>query len=404
MTTVRPSIMTLVPPAGGPRLLFIDGLRGLAATWVVLYHAHAGGHIPDLDRVIPSFLYEPLFRSGDCGVAIFFALSGFVIAHSLRRHVIDGRFFGGFTLRRALRLDPPYFVSLALLLSFSALSAHIKHEPYAFPTIDRLIAHLFYLHNLLGYEPISLIYWTLCLEIQFYLVYCAAQGITQRLLPKLGEDAALAVVFGPLGLVGLLYGASVVEWLPVFGLFFSHWHGFFLGVLAHWTWTRRTPARLFWSFASVILLSSFISADGKLGPVTAHQRFALVAALTAALLLLAGSWNKYTHWLSSPAWQLLGRFSYSLYLTHNVVTGAAFFVIYRLMGKNLISELLALPLVLMLCIAASAVFWWLFERPCLALSQRISLAAKPLVATAPATIPSDRPQTGLIVGASNGAS
>jgi peptidoglycan/LPS O-acetylase OafA/YrhL len=357
----------------GGRLHFVDGLRGLAASWVVLYHLDAGGHLPGLAAVLPTFFYQAVFRHGDLGVAIFFALSGFVIASSLRHHRIDTRFFGRFTLRRAVRLDPPYFASIALVLSFAALSAAVKHEAFTFPTAFELVAHVFYLQKILGYEPpLNFIYWTLCLEIQFYLVFCAASGVAQRLSPALGERAALAAVFAPLAVVGLLYGTGAVEKLPFPGMFFSHWHGFFVGVLAHWAWTRRIPAFLFWSFAGVLAVAGFVRADP----------FAVCCALAAAALLVAGHADKHATWLASPGWQLLGRFSYSLYLTHNVIAGAAFFVWVRLAGHTLASEALGVPVVFAVCVACAAAFWWLFERPCLALSKRIRLAA-PLPLTAP---------------------
>ena len=54
------------------RISYIQALRGLAALWVVFYHAR---------EHTPSFGW--LFDSGHYGVAIFFALSGFVIMHSI---------------------------------------------------------------------------------------------------------------------------------------------------------------------------------------------------------------------------------------------------------------------------------------------------------------------------------
>lgn len=33
-------------PAAAKRFSFLDALRGLAAVWIVLYHAASGGHSP----------------------------------------------------------------------------------------------------------------------------------------------------------------------------------------------------------------------------------------------------------------------------------------------------------------------------------------------------------------------
>ena len=368
------SVTPLVSPASdgprpgsrssGERLLFVDGLRGLAASWVVLFHADAGGHIPDLARALPGWLYRPIFQLGGAGIAIFFAVSGFVISHSLRARTIDAKFFGRFTLRRAARLDPPYFASIVVFLAFALLSAKVKHEPFEPPAVGRLLAHLFYLQNILGYAPIDIIYWTLCLEIQFYLVYCASEGLAQRLSRRSGGRAAALLVFGPLAVVALLWGTGTIAALPWPGLFVSHWHGFLLGVFAHWAYTKRAPAYVFWAFAAILLGASRTS-------------FNLVCVLTASALVLAGRLGTFGSWMSARPWQTLGRVSYSLYLTHGPVTGASFFVLYALAGKRLVTEAIALPLVLVACVAVAAGFWWLVERPCLALSHKLALGTRP---------------------------
>jgi hypothetical protein len=40
-------------PSSASRLAFADGLRGLAAFWVVLYHASEGGHLTQLKAGLP---------------------------------------------------------------------------------------------------------------------------------------------------------------------------------------------------------------------------------------------------------------------------------------------------------------------------------------------------------------
>jgi peptidoglycan/LPS O-acetylase OafA/YrhL len=75
--------------------------------------------------------------------------------------------FGNFMTRRLVRLTPPYYAALALALVVNAGSAAIKHDTYTFPSAGRMIAHLFYLPDLLNLQMINGVHWTLYLEIQF---------------------------------------------------------------------------------------------------------------------------------------------------------------------------------------------------------------------------------------------
>ncbi|MEO1183425.1 MAG: acyltransferase family protein [Cyanobacteria bacterium J06636_27] len=85
---------------------FVDSLRGIGAIWVVLYHIYATGKLVDLSNFLPDRLEYIAFKLGNLGVAIFFVLSGFVIAHSLRNAKINPSYVGRFSLRRLLRLSP----------------------------------------------------------------------------------------------------------------------------------------------------------------------------------------------------------------------------------------------------------------------------------------------------------
>ena len=72
----------------------IDGVRAIAVTSVVLFHA---GLFP--------------FRSGFVGVDIFFVISGYLIGGIILRETKDGRFdFATFYARRARRILPALFV------------------------------------------------------------------------------------------------------------------------------------------------------------------------------------------------------------------------------------------------------------------------------------------------------
>ena len=345
----------------GPRLAYVDGLRGVAASWVVLFHADEGGHVPILKDWLPDWLHAMIFEWGDLGVAIFFALSGFVIAHSLRGRRVDAQLFGRFTLRRALRLDPPYFASIVLVVVVGALSASIKGESFELPAVGQLLAHLVYLQTFLGYDQINIVYWTLCMEIQFYLIYCAAEGVATRI--NASRRVADMVVFGPLAVVAIVWGAGLVSW-GWRGLFVSHWHGFLLGALAQWAWIGRLRSGRFLLFCSMLGVAATVRGDA----------FTLACTVTAVFLCFASFRPVLGGWLGGSVLQFLGRISYSLYLIHNTVTGAAFWLIYRLFGKSGVVQVLAVPFVFLACAIAAWGLWWLVERPCLRIARGVRIA------------------------------
>jgi peptidoglycan/LPS O-acetylase OafA/YrhL len=67
---------------GSKRFLLVDALRGIAAMSVFVFHLQAGHHVDLIMGVLPAWL-AVILKYGYLGVAIFFVLSGFVIAHSL---------------------------------------------------------------------------------------------------------------------------------------------------------------------------------------------------------------------------------------------------------------------------------------------------------------------------------
>jgi peptidoglycan/LPS O-acetylase OafA/YrhL len=145
------SVTSVVKP---PKIhfYFVDALRGIAVLWVILFHAPLDGRLDVLTSILPNWVVTVVFDWGGFGVPIFFVLSGFVIAHSLREAHINLAYFQRFSLRRLARLTPPYYVSIVVTLAFALLSSYIKSEAFA-PgkeplSFQRLLAHLFYLQDI----------------------------------------------------------------------------------------------------------------------------------------------------------------------------------------------------------------------------------------------------------------
>src|SRR5688500_3864296 len=116
----RATLRACAPLDGGSRFIFIDGLRGIAALWVALFHLYSGGpNAPVLASLTPGIL-DAALRHGYLGVEVFFVISGFVIAHSVGSRPVTRDFALRFAARRSLRLDPPYWLTIILVVFLDA--------------------------------------------------------------------------------------------------------------------------------------------------------------------------------------------------------------------------------------------------------------------------------------------
>src|ERR1700704_2847705 len=96
------------------QIFTIEALRGMAALLVTWFHMT---NTYSLDWVRYSGFY------GWLGVDMFFVISGFIIPYSLHRSQYKLAYFPHFLLRRLVRLEPPYLVSIALVLILWELAA-----------------------------------------------------------------------------------------------------------------------------------------------------------------------------------------------------------------------------------------------------------------------------------------
>lgn len=358
------------------RFLMIDGLRGIASLAVLACHLL----VPEvckfaqaLESVLPGPVSQ-LVHHGDLGVEIFFVLSGFVIAYSTRGRVATPAFAGRFALRRAIRLDPPYYVILILTMATWACFtpfgvAGVLDEMKGMPGI---LANMFYLQDILSFPSPVPIAWTLCLEVQFYLAYIVLLGLTQAVgsrMPKPADGsrgqslafpstAARMLIFLPLA------ATSLSAWYPHVSRFdfLGCWFRFFLGVLVYWVLTAQS-SRL-WFFAFGVLLFG-------LGAWTRDAR-SLAALSTAVLIYGAGRAGKLATWLSARWVQYLGRISYSLYLVHIPVGISAANFLWSWTDLSPVMASACASAAIFLSIAGAAIIHRYFEAVSIRISKNVN--------------------------------
>jgi peptidoglycan/LPS O-acetylase OafA/YrhL len=347
---------------------------------VACYHITRYGPVAESARgAIPAPL-QGLCDRAWVGVQVFFVISGFVIAYSVRRARITPGYFANFALRRSLRLDPPYWTTLALVLllhfvmtrwwgSVSPLDVPTPLNP---PLSPRLVgAHLLYLHQILGYDSLSTGFWTLCIEFQFYLAYVLGLGLVQwlsRQTPRLPGWFWPVLTFGGLAIASLGWWNLERRYENFVPYFFCL---FFVGIAAFWSVTNQAPRWVFWVYAGLVLArlgaTDALHFD-RLG-ASLELKAALACGISIVVLHRAGRLATALDW---PWLQFLGRVSYSLYLIHFAVAHLVTTLAERVLGAPLAPRMAAVTLLvaLLASLVAAQVLYRVVEAPSVRLANR----------------------------------
>jgi len=353
-------------PARPGRIAAIDSMRGVASLMVAGHHFN-GALASDLAWT-PA-MARAIMHEGALGVQIFFVLSGYVIALSTERLRPCWSNVGRFVVRRGARLDPPYLVSMVLAVGLLAVSNTL--EPAGarpLPGAGQLLSHLVYLQNILGYGNIVVVYWSLCFEVQMYLLYILLIFLEGWLSAGRGPRAAALAriaIWYPLLLASILVRYEVWP-LQTPGWCLPFWYLFFLGAQMRWVHQRAIG----WREAAPGLILV-----GALG-ISAEPAESLAIAAGLATVI----WHRPLDVVGRFRPLLfLGVLSYSLYLIHPIVGGRFVEVLRRLAGGEFSAA--GSVLVFLAGIAVSVVAAWLMfltvEKPTMALSRRVRLHRRP---------------------------
>lgn len=327
------------------RLKYLDGLRGLAALIVFLYHVAReidwrleGGELPAIILSMGKFM-----PYGRIAVAIFIVLSGYCLMLPIAKSNgdrISGGLFNYFK-RRARRILPPYYIAILFsLLLFAVIPASLSssaglHWQDAQPafTPGVILSHLLLIHNL-KHEwiyKIDGVMWTIAAEWQIYFFF------PFLLLPvwkRFGLFVTIVIAF-VVGLTphlsdryldhGYLKGAA--PWY--LGLFALGMAGAVIGFSSRSNaiFLRR---QLPWHLIGICFLTLFFLQRSYWENYEAWTVDAVIGAITTCLLIyctqhLIEEKSKkrpvILHLLNSRWLVGLGSFSYSLYLVHAPLFG-----------------------------------------------------------------------------------
>jgi peptidoglycan/LPS O-acetylase OafA/YrhL len=204
------------------RIIELDGLRGMAILFVLLYHYIADQGVwmdgaPVAARGTLLYNFQRLFSTGWAGVDLFFVLSGFLIGGILLDARESPRYFGTFYARRFYRIIPLYYLWIAVyfLLVLTPLRGILRSLPESLSRnpeqLRNVPTYFLFLQNSVkmahgnfGTGWLGQL-WSLAVEEQFYLLMpLAVRFLPQRRLVPL---LCLAVFGSPVARVAISHFA-----------------------------------------------------------------------------------------------------------------------------------------------------------------------------------------------------
>lgn len=352
------------------RLASIDGLRGVAALCVAVFHFQG------------LFATKPFFGWGYLNVDLFFILSGFILSKIYESRLLDGTVSGlRFLWRRFVRLWPLHIVTLLLMAVLEHVmwlntGYHVLSESDNWSSLSR---NILLLQNACCTEQLGLSWnkpsWSISVEWIINAAWAAAvigrhwsmrtavvvalagTAILLHLGPNLNSEIVMA--FGVLN--GGIVRAAV---------------GFSLGYLVN-RLALRFPFPNVTSLTLAAMLGCVIVFFEKLPGID----YVCLWLLFPSLVVVAVDERTWiSRFLSSGLCTYLGRISYSVYLLHYplnvIVTNANLFIYSRRFGFAMLQPpTIGIVYIATLLVSAS-ISYALIERPALRLGSIHSPFAK----------------------------
>ena len=320
----------------------INILRGIAALLACVYHFtnHTDHHG---DFFASGGWTQRMGEWGTMGVFVFFIITGFVIPLSMMKYDFRLRQLPRFLAKRWLRIEIPYIASIALFLVVDGIF-HMKNGTTWDFDVFQLLHHLVYTVALCEHEWYNPIYWTLAIEMQFYLLIAFLFPLFTTSKQWLN------------GLIPMAFAASSLL-LPDHRLVFHYAPIFSQGIYLLLIMQKRLP--IHWGIAGILMsagISSYVNGAD----------IAATGLVTIAIIAFTNiDWKPFNR---------LGTISYSLYLTHGLIGGNVIYLLGRY-AESFGSKMLVFVVALFGSIAFARVYWWLIERPSQGWSKGVRLGS-----------------------------
>lgn len=323
------------------RIYQIDLFRFLAALAVVLFHYLFRGYAADEMSTVNFNTIGSVFKYGYLGVDIFFIISGFVILLSIKHNSLIK-----FIASRFTRLYPIYWVAVFLTFLITLLFGAPRYSA----SFNQFVINLTMFQNYLGIKSIDGAYWSLFVEMKFYIFIICTYLILNKI--KLIKLDYLITFWLFLSIIYLIFSDFYI--IKVLNYFLIlNWSSYFIsGIIFYQIFTRGVKQKDF----ILLLICLFISlyhGVGRINNLEEHYNthfspyvICSIITLFYFLMYIVATGNLKN--LNSPKLLKLGLLTYPLYLIHQNI---GFIILNNLNGYINKYILLTATIILMIFIS-----------------------------------------------------
>jgi peptidoglycan/LPS O-acetylase OafA/YrhL len=237
----------------------IDAIKAVASQLIVLHHLALYAPMTDAFATAWPAVMDFLSAQGRLAVQPFLVIGGFLTAQALERR--RGQPPLPQIAQRYLRLAPPLWLALLLVVLATALVGRWLPDAdwlSPLPSVGTLLAHLFFLQDVLGVPALSAGVWYVAIDFQLFALFAVlawAVGPGGWPLAATGGPALAAMV--ALATVASIVVFSRLPALDVWAIYFLSAYG--LGALAAWA-AGQACARWWFALAVAVLLADWLIA------------------------------------------------------------------------------------------------------------------------------------------------
>lgn len=317
------------------RFSVLDIFRGIFASAVVFFHMAVFSNTPILNN--------RFIGNADLFVDFFFVLSGFVICYSYRE-INNAQALGAFLKKRFFRLYPLHFIMLMVFLLVEGIKVLLKNQVHISNLLDNspttFFSSLFLINSIklpgvyeASWNGVS---WSISAEWISYIVFAVLCFLFSKL--KFGRWKAIPYIF-----VAVISYFFIVKLTNNTFIKFTYNYGFLEGLIGFFTGTvclyvfdltynrfKDLPKLLFTLLEAIVIATIFYFVIN--GAVYKQIGVVYEFVFFISIYVFAFESGHISQLLSNVGiLKTLGKYSYSIYMTHLLIISVFNVVFIRIL-------------------------------------------------------------------------